>query len=210
MKWILDGLWRMFGRCRTAFCAMGVRARFGLPDHMNEFAMIFRLTYKLNARIKGGTLATLPTDENPFADWSAALFQVGRLRYILVTNTKSLYSTVLPGNGVTDEVTFVRQFSSSVRELLEANGHRGVYERSIAPLLGTVRFAKALNRSITGSMNDLVRMSVHLLEQGELSLAEISTYLTGIPMTGLKHDKSTHGFPRDVFNTMVKTAEIAR
>lgn len=165
--------------------------------------MIFRLSHKLNARIKGGNLATLPRDENPFADWSAALFHVGRLHYILVTNTKSLYSTVLPGKGVTDEVTFVRQFSSSVRELLEANGHQGVFERSIAPLLGTVRFAKALNRSITGSMNDLVMHAAFLIETGELSLVEISTYLTGIPMTGLKHDKSTHGFPRDVFNKMV-------
>src|SRR5689334_50538 len=103
---------------------------------MSEFAMIFRLSQKLNATIKGGTLATLPPDENPFADWSAGLFQAGRLQHILVTSTKSLYSTVLPGKGVTDKAAFVERVSSSIRELLEANGHRGVYERSVAPLLG--------------------------------------------------------------------------
>jgi hypothetical protein len=69
--------------------------------------MIFRLSQKRNARIKGGTLATLPPDENPFADWSAGLFQVGRSPHILVTNTKSLDSTVLLGKGVTNEATFV-------------------------------------------------------------------------------------------------------
>lgn len=171
--------------------------------------MIFRLSQMLNARIKGGTLATLPPDENPFADWSAGLFQVGRSPHVLVTNTKSLYSTVLPGKGVTDEATFVGRVSSGIRELLEANGHRGVYERSVAPLLGTVRFAKALNRSVTGSMNDLAKQAAFLLEAGELSLAEISTHLVGTPMTGLKHEGSTHGFPRDVFNEMVMTADKA-
>jgi hypothetical protein len=40
--------------------------------------MIFRLTEKLNAKIKTGTLMTLPLDQNPFADWSAGLFLVGR------------------------------------------------------------------------------------------------------------------------------------
>ena len=40
--------------------------------------MIFRLSQKLIDKIKGGTLATLPLDENPFADWSAGLFLVGR------------------------------------------------------------------------------------------------------------------------------------
>jgi len=165
--------------------------------------MIFRLSQKLNARIKGGTLATLPPDENPFADWSAGLFHVGRSPHILVANTKSLYSTVLPGKGVTDEATFVERVSSSVRELLEANGHRGVYESSVAPLLGTVRFAKALNRSLTGSMTDLVKQAVILLETGELSVTEINSQLIGTPMTGLKHAGSTHGFPRDEFADMV-------
>ena len=63
--------------------------------------MIFRLSEKLKAKVKAGTLATVPLDENPFADWSAGLFLVGRSQYILVTNTKSLYSTVLAGKGVT-------------------------------------------------------------------------------------------------------------
>ena len=69
--------------------------------------MIFRLSHKLKVKIKAGILATLALDENPFADGSAGLFLVGRSQYLLVTNTKSLYSTVLPGKGVTDEQTFV-------------------------------------------------------------------------------------------------------
>ena len=50
--------------------------------------MIFRLSQKLKTKIKAGTLPALPLDENPFADWSAGLFLVGRRQHILVSNTK--------------------------------------------------------------------------------------------------------------------------
>lgn len=120
-----------------------------------------------------------------------------------MTNTKSLYSTVLPGKGITDEKSLVERTSNGIREFLEADGHRGVHEQSIAPLLGSVRFAKALNRSVIGSMNDLAKMASFYLEEGDLSLIEISSRLKDTPMTGLKHASSTHRFPRDVFADMV-------
>jgi hypothetical protein len=40
--------------------------------------MIFRLSQKLNAKIKAGVLRALPLHENPLADWSAHLFVAGR------------------------------------------------------------------------------------------------------------------------------------
>jgi len=43
-----------------------------------------------STKIKAGTLKTQPLDENPFADWSAALFVAGRAQYILLSNTKRL------------------------------------------------------------------------------------------------------------------------
>jgi hypothetical protein len=169
--------------------------------------MIFRLTDKLNAKIKAGTLATLPPDENPFADWSAGLFLVGRSQYILLTNTKSLYSTVLAGKGVTDEKTFVERAMSSIREFMDADGQEGVYERLVSPVSGLVQFAKALNRSVTGSMNDMTKHAAYYLTAGDVSPVEIGSRLKGIPMSALKHDGSTRGFPGDVFKAMVDKAE---
>jgi hypothetical protein len=165
--------------------------------------MIFRLSDKLNTKIKAGTLATLPLDENPFADWSAGLFLVGRSQYILLTNTKSLYSTVLPGKGITDETTFVERALSSLGEFMDTDGQQGVYERLVAPVTGSVLFAKALNRSVTGSMNDMVKHAAFLLASGDISPVEIGSRLKGIPMSALKHDGATHGFPRDAFKAMV-------
>ena len=165
--------------------------------------MIFRLSDKVNSKIKAGTLATLPLDENPFADWSAGLCLVGRSPYILLTNTKSLYSTVLSGKGITDQKTFVERALSSLREFMDADGQEGVSERLIAPVSGSVQFAKALNRSVTGSMNDMTKHAAFLLANGDISPFEIGSRLKGIPMSALKHDGATHGFPRDAFQAMV-------
>ncbi|HEY7155332.1 MAG TPA: hypothetical protein VH575_15320 [Gemmataceae bacterium] len=55
--------------------------------------MIFRVSQKLNAKIKAGALRALPLHENPLADWSAHLFVAGRTQYVLLSNTRSLYST---------------------------------------------------------------------------------------------------------------------
>jgi hypothetical protein len=44
--------------------------------------MIFRLSQKLADKIKAGTLAALPPDENPLADWSAHLFVAARTQYV--------------------------------------------------------------------------------------------------------------------------------
>ena len=169
--------------------------------------MIIRLSEKLKAKVKAGALATLPLDENPFADWSAGLFLVGRSQCILVTNTKSLYSTVLPGKGITDAKTFVERVLGSIREFMDADGQEGVYERLVAPVCGSVQFAKALNRSVTGSMNDMTKHAAFWLAEGDVSLVEIGSRLKGVPMSALKHDGSTHGFPRDAFKAMVDEAE---
>jgi hypothetical protein len=168
--------------------------------------MIFRLSEKLNAKIKTGTLAILPLDENPLADWSAGLFLVGRTPYILLTNTKSLYSTVLPGKGVTDESAFIERALSSIRVFMEADGQQGVYERFVAPASGSVRFAKALNRSVTGSMNDMTKHAAYWLAGGDVSPIEIGSRLKEIPMSALRHDGSGYGFPRDVFEALVESA----
>ena len=77
--------------------------------------MIFRLSQKLNSKIKAGPLPALPLDENQFADWSAHLFVVDRTQYIMLSNTKSLYSAVLPGKVWGDRAPPTRSLISTSR-----------------------------------------------------------------------------------------------
>jgi len=43
--------------------------------------MIFRLSQKLNKKIKAGPLKAVPLDDNPYADWSCHLFTADRAQY---------------------------------------------------------------------------------------------------------------------------------
>jgi hypothetical protein len=169
-------------------------------------AMIFRLSEKLKARIKVGALATLSLEEDPLTDWSCGLFLVGRSPYILLSNTKALYSTVLPGKGVTSETTFTQSALSGIRECLRAAGHEGVYERHIERASGLIRFARTLNRSITGSMTEMTKHAMYLLAEGDVSPLEIASQLNDTPMSALKGAGSSYGFPRDVLAEMVNRA----
>lgn len=164
--------------------------------------MIFRLSQKLNAKVKAGALPTLPPDENPLADWSAAAFVVGRTPFILLSNTRSLYSTVMPAKGIADEGEFAVRALGSIRDFLRQDGQEAVYERRIAPVTDTVRFARALNRSVTGSITDLTKQAAYLLAAGDASLFEVASRLNETPMSALKHDGSSHGFPRNVFRAL--------
>ena len=163
---------------------------------------------KLATKIKAGTLATVPLDENLFADWSASLFVADRTQYIILSNTKSLYSTVLCGKGITDYNYFIDRALSSLREFMEADGQEFVYRRLIAPASGTVRFAKALDRSVTGSMNDLIRQATYWLAQGELSPFDVGFRLNDVLMSALAPGNSiSYGRPRDAFKALANSME---
>jgi Domain of unknown function (DUF6933) len=170
--------------------------------------MIFRLSQKLNAKIKAGTLGAASLDENPFADWSAGLFGAGRMQYILLSNTKSLYSTVLHGKGITTDSHFIERALRSIREFMEDDGQELVYRRFIAPASTSVRFAKALDRSVTGSMNDLIIHATGWLVEGDLSPQDVGVRLNYILLSALARSKSVpYGKPRDAFKELVRTIE---
>ncbi len=166
--------------------------------------MIFRLSQKLNTKIKAGTLPTLPLDENPFADWSAHLFVADRTQYILVSNTKSLYATVMYAKGINNDSTFIERTLSNLGEFMSDDGQQFVYRRFIAPGSASVRFAKALDRTVTGSMNDLINHATAWLEEGDLSPYDVGFKLNDVLLSSIApSDADKYGKPREAFKAMV-------
>ncbi|MAX37679.1 MAG: hypothetical protein CME33_14065 [Gimesia sp.] len=88
--------------------------------------MIFRLSQKLNQKIKTGTLEALPLHQNPFADWSCHIFPANRRQYILLSNTKSLYSCVMPAKGVTNQKQFAENALDCIRDFLPTMPSNGL------------------------------------------------------------------------------------
>jgi phosphoribosyl-ATP pyrophosphohydrolase len=162
--------------------------------------MILRLSQKLNKKIKAGTLSEKPLDDDPYADWSCHLFTADRMQYVIVTNTKSLYSTVMYGKGITDDSRFIDRVVSSLREFTESDGQAFVYQKFIAPSSATVSFAKALNRSVTGSMNDMIYHAQLWLIKEELSPFDVGFKLNEMPMSALGYAN-----PKDAFKKLAET-----
>jgi hypothetical protein len=166
--------------------------------------MIFRLSQKLRTKIKAGPLAAVPLDENPFADWSAHLFVVDRTQYILLTNTRSLYSTVMSGKGTTNGSQFIERALSTIREFMEADGQDTVYHRFIVPATDSVRYAKALDRSISGSMNDLIKHATLWLAEVAASPFDVGFRLNDILMSAIARSGSfPYGKPREALQALV-------
>lgn len=170
--------------------------------------VILRLSAKLATKIKAGKLAESPLDENPYADWSAHLFTADRTQYILLTNTPSLYSCLLYGRGITDDNAFIKRSLDTIRDFMEDDSQQFVYQRFVAPSAATVQFAKALNRSVTGSMTDHVKAAKFLLEQNELAPSEIGQFLNTTPMSALVGaDGRKYGNPKEVFKRLLNSVE---
>lgn len=166
--------------------------------------MILRLSQKLNTKIKTGKLGELSLDENPYVDWSCHLFTADRTQYIILSNTKSLYSCVMYGKGITDDRRFIDRALTTIKEFMEDDGQQFAYRKFIAPAIGTVQFSKALNRSVTGSMNDLVQASKLFLSD-DMAANDVGFRLNETPLSALTDaDGRKYSNPREVFKRLAR------
>ena len=127
------------------------------------------------------------------------MFVADRTQFILLSNTESLYSTVMLGKGITTGISFVERALNSIREFMEDDGFNSVYAPLIAPESGTIRFGKALNRSVTGSMTDMIRFAAAFVID-DMSPHDVGHKLNEIPFSWLK--KTT---PRNTFKNMLNS-----
>jgi hypothetical protein len=166
--------------------------------------MIFRLSRKLCTKLKIGKLPALPLDNNPYADWSCHLFTADHRQYIIMCNTASLYSCLRHGKGITSGSKFIERALSTIRDFMEDDGQTFVYERSIEPSSDVVQFAEALDRSVTGSMNDLIQHAKYWLAEGEVSPHDVGFKLNDILLSALATEKSQgYGKPNEAFKAML-------
>lgn len=159
--------------------------------------MILRLSLKLQSKLKLRTLPTKSLDENPYADWSSHVFTANRAQYIVLTNTQSLYSCMLHGKGISNDRVFIERTMACLREFMEYDGLTFAYQKFISPTSCRISFAKALNRSVTGSMNDLIRCAKIWLIEEELSPFDVGFKLNDMPMSALQYAN-----PREAFKSL--------
>lgn len=112
------------------------------------------------------------------------------------------------GKGITEESTFIQRALSLIREFMEDDGKAFVYQRFIAPSSLSVSFSKALNRSVTGSMNELAMAATAQLETREIAPQIIGRYLNDFLLSTIAPSKQArYGKPMEAFRLLVHTHE---
>ena len=108
------------------------------------------------------------------------------------------------GKGITDGGVFIDRALSTIREFMKDDEQQFIYQRFIAPASGSVRVAKALDRSVTGSINELVKFATFLLETGDISPHEVGFKLNDVLLSALAPGKKdSYGKPNESFKLLL-------
>lgn len=107
------------------------------------------------------------------------------------------------GKGITNDSRFVERALSSIQEFMQDDGQEFAYRRFVAPASGSVRLARALNRSVTGSMSDLIRHAAAWLADGDSSPHDVGFKLNDILLSALARSKTDfYRKPREAFKEL--------
>lgn len=113
------------------------------------------------------------------------------------------------GRGITNDAVFIDRVLATMRGFMADDGQQFVYQRFIAPASRTVTFAESLNRSVTGSMNDLVNHAKLWLVGGEISPHDVGVKINDILLSALAPSKKDgYGTPSKVFKTLADYSVI--
>lgn len=158
--------------------------------------MILRLSQKLGKKLGYQPTEALPLETNPYVDWSGHLFRADRVQYIILSNTASLYSVFMYGRGITNDSLFIKEAMSILSETLHDDGFEFIAKRLVTPAAARVSLSKPLNRSVTGSMNNLIMMAQCYLEDEDISPYDLSFKLNGVIMSYIHYDSPREAFSR--------------
>ena len=164
--------------------------------------MIFRLSNKLSQKIKVKPESALPLDIHPLADWSAHVFISDRAQYLILTNTASLFTIILPGRGITTANQFASKALAYMAGFLRDSGYDPIYQECIEPYSASVHFSKPLNRGVIGSMTDYVKHAQFISIDRGVPPDQIVWLLNIMPMFYLEGDC----IPDSRFRTLAKEA----
>jgi hypothetical protein len=159
--------------------------------------MVLRLTRKLADKLKLKSLSKYDEKVSAFDEWYGHLFMANSTQYMLFTNAYSLYSVLFTGKGINDIKTLFESASYCLSEVLKKDGFENMIGRFITDKIEIIDVCKTNNRSILGSMNDMIAHSKFYLTDNQLTALEISRKLNEMPYSYLKYKN-----PSDIIRDM--------
>lgn len=111
----------------------------------------------------------------------------GRRQFIIVTNSATLYSVVMPGGSCRSAGTFVGAFAEELGGVLDRDGLGSLSSCVISDLSKNLVFCRASDRRVLGSINDFVFGAKVYINEADLPLPEVSHRLNQTPMRLVKY-----------------------
>ena len=137
--------------------------------------------------------ATPPVIPSRIADWCVHRFRYGRKNWLIFCNTASLYSICAGASGVTDGESLARRAGGMIPLVLGKNSFGSQAEKFTAELT-EFQWAPIPDRSVLGSMNDLIYMATGYLEDPEILPETLADKLGKTPMSALGMNHPTRVF----------------
>lgn len=149
--------------------------------------MVLRATIKLSSKLGIKSLQNYDNRVSAFDHWYGHLFSVNKVQYILLTNGYSLYSVVFKAKGVLDLQCFANTAAKNLSELMYAQRIEYLTSRFVNDSFCNIEVVKTNDRSILGSMNDMINHAEFFLNEYKMSLMEISERLNNTPYSLLDY-----------------------
>ena len=138
-----------------------------------------------------GDLVRDSDSDSPLTGWYAHLFFRKRKKCLIFTNVRTLYSFVAESVSRSDIRTLDKLFRKELNRLL-------FYEEFSADVMvrmivetENIKFGKASNRSVLGSMNDLIKQHMGYTErlegEGRADLVAVNRQINRTPMGAMKY-----------------------
>ncbi len=137
----------------------------------------------------------MPEVRDRLADWCVHVFRAGRREYLLLCHTGSLYPVVAVSRGVTDGTRLQQRMAEAWRDTLTGPVLGPLFSEDLEPQLAEVQFAPIPDRSVTGTMNDLIFAAQIGLSDG-MSVPDLSPWLARTPLSILGMNSPDRVFGR--------------
>ena len=114
----------------------------------------------------------------------------------------------MDAKGITNQQMFSESAVNCIRDFTADDANQWEFRKFIATEIETVQFAKALNRSVTSSMNQLVVYAQDLLIEDQMPPHEVGFKLNDILLSAIAEKKSDgYGKPKEAFQKMVERSK---
>lgn len=128
---------------------------------------------------------------SPFGSWHVHLFFRRRKKCLIFTNTETLYSFVVENVKRADVRNLATLFQKELKRSLFHEEFNAEIMRKVTSAIENIQFARASNRSVLSSMNDLIWQhdgyTETVEEQGREDLVAVNRQINRTPMGAMKY-----------------------